>query len=206
MRKKEILGFVLSIFCVLCMACGQKQDSYLESYEEQAAMTENTMQMERSEIVETETQLQTMCYVYICGAVEHPGVYILPEGSRIFEVIQMAGGLQESAAEALVNQAEQISDGMMIQIYTQEEAAQLGKNGMNDVAGDAYEDDGKVNINTAGVTELMTVPGIGNTRAEAIVAYRMEHGAFSCIEDLMNVSGIKEGTFLKMKEHIKVND
>lgn len=153
-----------------------------------------------------------LCYVYICGAVVQPGVYVLPEDSRIYEVVELAGGLTEEAEATLVNQAETITDGMMLRIYTKDEAGEQEAVGDQTAVGNGSSgqnvtvDDGKININTATVTELMTLPGIGSSKAEAIVAYRKEHGDFSSIEELMEVPGIKEGIFQQMKEHIKVNN
>lgn len=209
MRKNKILCYVCVVFLAFLTACDERSDIYLEADQEDTLETECLMSEEQEQVEAFETQTMEewlLYYVYICGAVEHPGVYALPEGSRIYEVIQMAGGLTEEADESLTNQAEQISDGMMIQIYTKEEAAEAGMKSVSGTAADRNTEDGRININTAGVTELMTLPGIGASKAEAILAYRTEHGAFSSIEDLMNVSGIKEGTFLQMKEHIKVNN
>ncbi len=159
--------------------------------------------MEDTEECEPTEQVSAgFCYVYVCGAVNSPGVYALPEGSRIYEAVQLAGGLREDACAESVNQAECLTDGQMIQILTNEEAIALSEK--NTVA-DVENSDGRVNINTASVTELMTLPGVGQSKAEAIVAYREEKGAFSAIEEIMNVAGIKEGIYNQMKDHIKTD-
>lgn len=145
-----------------------------------------------------------VCYVHICGAVAQPGVYCVDEGSRLYEVILLAGGLTQDAADQAVNQAQELTDGMQIYIPTREEVqsgiffGQIQSNSQEDLP------DTRVNINTANAEQLCSLPGIGMTRAEAIVAYRETHGSFHSIEELMNVTGIKAGVYEKIKELIKV--
>ena len=118
--------------------------------------------------------------------------------------VEAAGGLAEDAAERGVNQAAPISDGMQIVIPTLEEAEQgiFSPDGVMEENGSGK--DGLVDINTADAAELMTLPGIGQTRADAIVAYRQQNGKFQSIEDIMKVDGIKEGSFAKLKDRICV--
>ena len=144
------------------------------------------------------------CVIHICGAVAVPGVYRLPAGSRVVDAVEAAGGLAEDAAERGVNQAAPISDGMQIVIPTLEEAEQgiFSPDGVMEENGSGK--DGLVDINTADAAELMTLPGIGQTRADAIVAYRQQNGKFQSIEDIMKVDGIKEGSFAKLKDRICV--
>ena len=159
---------------------------------------------------QTDREKLQICYVHICGAVKQPGVYELTADSRLFEAIQMAGGLTEEAADQALNQAELIEDGSRIYVPTKEEVKAGMDNGdtltqNEDNAEKAGStSDGKVDINTAEKNELMTLPGIGEAKADAIVRYREEHGAFQKIEDLMEVEGIKEGVFQKVKDQIKV--
>ena len=159
---------------------------------------------------QTDREKLQICYVYVCGAVKQPGVYELTADSRLFEAIQMAGGLTEEAADQALNQAELIEDGSRIYVPTKEEVKAGMDNGgtltqNEDNAEKAGStSDGKVDINTAEKNELMTLSGIGEAKADAIVRYRDEHGAFRKIEDLMEVEGIKEGVFQKVKDQIKV--
>ena len=211
MKKRIRTGCIIGLILLNLCACNRNSDIYLEGYEENTHKMQETdkesahMQSDESETADLEEMTENvMCYVYICGAVEQPGVYALPEGSRIYEVIQEAGGLSDDADVTLVNQAEVVSDGMMIRIYTIEEAETLLKT--NGVSESAQSKDGRIDINTATAAELMTVPGIGSSKANAIIDYRETYGAFSCIEDLMKVPGIKDGIFQQMKEHIKVNN
>lgn len=152
----------------------------------------------------------TVCFVQVEGAVCAPGVYQLPSGSRVFSAIEAAGGLSEDACGSSVNQAQEVSDGQMIYVMTREEAesnsvsvaGQTAAAGSN--AGAAGVSGGLVNINTAGADELMTLPGIGESKAQAILAYRTEHGSFQKPEDLKNISGIKDGVYAKIASYITV--
>lgn len=198
MKKRKRIGCITCVIWLilyLC-ACSQSSDIYLEEYESYISETEQLVMQESSE--EVQHKEKELCYVYICGAVAKPGVYALQEGSRIYEVVEMAGGLSEDADAMSVNQAEQVTDGMMIRIYTLSERADID-------AVKEDEADGRIDINTAGLSELMSLPGIGSAKAEAILSYRKENGPFSGVEELMNVPGIKEGIFQQMQEHIKVN-
>lgn len=144
---------------------------------------------------------EKVCFVHICGAVKAPGVYQIEKGSRIFTVVDMAGGFLETACQSYVNLAEPVSDGQRIYIPTLEEAADLVILQQTD---DKEAADGKININTAQAEELCTLPGIGATKADAIIAYRSEHGSFKQIEDIMKVTGIKQSGYEKLRERITV--
>lgn len=142
------------------------------------------------------------CFVHICGAVAEPGVYRVPEGSRLYEVILAAGGLGEDACDYTVNQAQEVTDGMQIYIPTKEEAQDAGA-----FPGTAAEQAGEertVDLNRATREQLMTLPGIGESRAEAIIAYREEHGGFSDTTELLKVRGIKQGIYEQVKDLIRV--
>ena len=144
-------------------------------------------------------------FVYVCGAVHSPGVYELKSGARIYEAIEMAGGTTADAAQELINQAEVIADGARIYVPDQEEAEEFrsGTEGLGTEVTDGSEKE-KININTAGKEELMTLTGIGEAKAQSILDYREEHGKFGSIEDLMLIEGIKEGVFNKIKEDITI--
>ncbi len=155
-------------------------------------------------------------YVHVCGQVACPGVYLLPAGSRLYEAIEAAGGLSENAAGELLNQAAQIEDGQQIYVPSQEEATQLqagqsvsnmGEAGRNVSAPgmSGPSEDGKIDLNRATREQLMTLSGIGEAKADSIIAYREVHGGFRKIEELMEVDGIKEGVFNKVKDQIKVS-
>lgn len=157
----------------------------------------------------TEVSEPQTCYVYICGAVMNPGVYELGAGSRLYEVVELAGGLTDEADQTSLNLARQVTDGEQVVILTREETAKLeaeGKYVPGQLASDAavMSASSLVNINTATLSELTSVSGIGETRAQAIIAYREANGSFGCIEDIMKVDGIKEGLFAKIKDQITI--
>ena len=116
----------------------------------------------------------------------------------VYEAVAMAGGMTEDAGMEAVNQAEFVTDGQMLRIPTMEEVAAAQEESESNV------DDGLLDINRASVADFMTLPGIGQSKAEALFQYREAHGRFSSIEEIMNVDGIKEGVFNKIKDSIKV--
>lgn len=163
---------------------------------------QKSAQNDDSDIVETDN-MQTASAgakrltVYVCGAVQHPGVYELAEGSRVYEALALAGGVTDDASPTAVNQAQLLTDGEMIEILTVDQAME------RETAQEA-ESDGRVNINTADAEELKMLPGIGEAKADSIIAYREKNGAFAAIEDIKNIEGIKDGVFAKLEDHIKV--
>lgn len=164
----------------------------------------DSVSFDRTEEVQTEQSM--VLYADICGAVQEPGVYKLEEGARIFQLIKQAGGLREDADLTSVNQAEKVTDGMKIRIYTKEEAASLPQQIWESTAESEKTApvSAKININSADIAQLTQLTGIGEARAADIIAYRTEHGRFLTIEEIMNVSGIKESTFQKIKDQIVV--
>lgn len=143
-------------------------------------------------------------YVHICGEITNPGVYELKEGSRIYELVNLAGGLTPYASRNYLNQAESVTDGQKIYIPSEQETEQglVDSQDSEMKTGIGIASNGKVNINTASKEDLMTITGIGETRAESIITYRQDIGVFQKIEDIMNVSGIKEGLYSKIKDQI----
>lgn len=175
-----------------------------------------------SEAVSDKEMQQAMIYVDVCGAVVNPGVFQLAAGSRVFQAIEAAGGYLPEAALTCVNRAGVLTDGQQLYILTQEEMERQGldpaemagasdgqmngsaRTGQNAGMTAQVQQDNRININTADEAQLTTLTGIGATRAQAIIAYREENGPFAAIEDIMNVQGIKEGTFAKIKDEIVV--
>jgi competence protein ComEA len=145
-------------------------------------------------------------YVFICGAVADPGVYEVAAGSRICDVLELAGGFGEDAGTDYLNLAEPVSDGQKVYVPRVDELAEgiaTQTEEPLDSSG-AEEASGKININTAAKEILITLPGIGEAKADSIIAYRTEHGGFSSIEEIMEIPGIKEAVFSKIKELITV--
>ena len=137
--------------------------------------------------------------VHITGYVANPGVYHIAEGARIYEVVQLAGGFLPEADESYLNLASVVFDGQKLQVLSKEEAATAKPF----VSQTESETGAKlININAASKEELMQLPGIGESRALSIIAYREKNGAFNDIKDIMNISGIKEAAFEKIKDYI----
>ncbi len=144
---------------------------------------------------------ETELIVCIGGAVARPGVVRLPEGSRLYEALEAAGGALPEADLSRVNLAAELRDSDMIRIPSRENDSE----GIEDRPADAgVIADGRIDINHASARELETLPGIGRQKAASVVAYREQHGGFSSIEEIMQVSGIKQAAFEKIKEKITV--
>lgn len=171
---------------------------------------------------EPQSTAVSVIYVHICGEVVNPGVYGLDEGSRVCDAVEAAGGFTENAYQDYVNLAGVLADGTKVVIPGLDEkqelenepgiqsesgAAENGSTGSTSVSVAGTADgtsDNLVNINTASVSELCTIKGIGETKAEAIVAYRESSGGFENTEQIMNVTGIGEGTYSKIRDKITV--
>lgn len=177
---------------------------------------------DRTELSDASSEEEKTLVVHICGAVSAPGVYELPAGSRIIDAVEAGGGFLPEAEEACCNLAEEIVDGCQIYIMTKTESCADGQTekkagiqtspdsdmqttdrNVRSNSATALEN-GLVNLNTADVAALMTLPGIGESRAKAIISYREQHGAFAQIEDIMKISGIKQAAFSKIKDKITV--
>lgn len=220
-RRKGIILCALLIFAA-CLVTGCKGGNSAElirkvseeASAESEAESENETEDEEA-VREQTTQADEVC-VYVCGAVQSPGVYTLEEGARLFEAISTAGGFTEDACEYIWNQALVLADGQMIYVPSAQEVetglSQDGRNlwsllGMEEASlaeHGADTSEQRININTATVEELTGIPGIGASKAELIVSYRDEHGFFTQIEEIQNVPGIKGGTFERMKDYIRV--
>lgn len=137
---------------------------------------------------------ESSIFVHVCGEVNRPGVYEIPEGSRIIDAVEQAGGMTGEADADSLNLARIIADGEQIRIPGRNEAVREGT--------PEEQADDRVNINTAAKEELMRLPGIGDSRAEDILAYRAKK-RFEVPEDIMKVPGIKEGAFRKLEGKIR---
>lgn len=138
-----------------------------------------------------------MICVYVSGMVERPGIVLCPKNTRLYEVIELAGGLKEEADLRDLNLAEIILDGAKVFIPRQGEEGYV-------TSSNKTTDKSMVNINIAGKEELMGLPGIGESKALDIIKYREKNGGFSSIEEIMNISGIKEAAFEKIRDLIKI--
>lgn len=142
-------------------------------------------------IVDAEPEMIT---VHLAGAVLRPGIYHLPGGSRVYEVLEMGGGFSGEAEADSLNLARPLLDGEQIYVQRAGEAPQVSTSG-----GSA-----KININTASASDLTALPGIGDVRAAQIVAHREKHGFFKDIREIMDVSGIGDKTFENIADLITI--
>ena len=136
------------------------------------------------------TTTRGLLTVYVSGAVATPGVYSLPEGSRVEAAILAAGGLTSGADLESINQAAPLEDGQQVTVSGNIDTSHVNV--------------GRVNINSATAVELDALPGIGPTTAQAIIDYRLQYGAFSFIQDIQKVPGIGPATFDKINDYITV--
>ena len=144
-------------------------------------------------------------YVDLKGAVKHPGVYALDQGSRVFDLLEMAGGLTEDAAERALNQAQLLVDQQSLYVPTMEEWEAESQGPQANLVGSqdplvSSPNSGKVNINQADLAQLETLPGIGAKKAQAIIDYRTANGSFHSLEDLGKVKGIGPKMLEKLKD------
>lgn len=139
--------------------------------------------------------------VHITGAVPRPGVYALPQGARTQDAISAAGGFLAEAEKSQINLAALLEDGEKLDIPFMEGASPVLGTPVPEVVTATTE---LVNINTASLEELDTLPSIGEKTAQAIIDYREENGPFINIEDIINVAGVGEVTFERMKDRITV--
>ena len=185
----SIIGGVLAVIVMILVGRGMMASSTKEK-----VMVTNAVNTTRVE--ETTTMMPQNCYVDIKGEVLRPGVYEFSCESRIQEVIKKAGGFTEEADDTKINLAQKITDQMQIivpNVHSKQEDGVTEKNsgkGSSTNTSVSNSKQGTININTATLEELQTIKGIGKKKAEAILQYRKEHGAFRTKEDLLQVKGI----------------
>jgi len=193
--KKALLAMV--IFTSLLLVGCKKEEVIALDEESKTYITQ-----EEKEKEESDQKNDDLLYVYVCGQVEKPGVYELLAGSRLFEAIEKAGGVTTEAQEAALNLAEQVTDGAKIYVPSKEEVAK--GEAKHAFEAETVQEDGIVSINKATEADLMTLPGIGASKAADIISFREANGGFKSLEELMQVPGIKEGTFNKIKDKIQL--
>lgn len=197
MRKKKMAALCSLVLCILFTACGRDTGEIFPLPEGGKPVSSGSGEEVAGAAAEQPgEEAPSVISVYVCGAVKCPGVVELPEGSRVNDALEAAGGFAEDASREQVNLAAKVSDGERIFFPTCEEAASVAEE---------RDRDGLININTASAEELCTLPGIGASRAADIIRYREREGAFVTCEDIMKVTGIKNSVYDKIKDRIKVN-
>lgn len=191
------------------------EDSLLQ--EQAISLGENDKETEEQKMVSIDNPTKNeYMFIHVCGAVNQSGVYELAVGSRVIDAVNLAGGFSDDAAVDAINQAQKLTDGLRLYIPTIDDLENA--NGIKDEypiitivpVNDSSSDKGtletKININTADKKTLMTLPGIGDSKAQSIITYREKNGNFSSIEAIQKISGIKEAVYNKIKEFITVSE
>ncbi len=187
--NKYALPVVIVIALIVFWATGNKTEIEAQASTELATSTD-----ESTEYVTNFAEI----YVDISGEIVHPGVYKVSEGDRVFQVIEMAGGLTLDADTTNINQAETVYDGEKIIVPKVGEETEYVSSSSSGL------ENGKVNINKADLAALETLPGIGISKAQKIIDYRNTNGKFKKTSDIKNVSGIGDATFESLKDLICV--
>ena len=209
---------LLLIVAIIGFSIFHKNDKKLN--DEDIALVEEIEEIKPEVLAEVK---EKEYYVDVKGSVKNPGVYKVKEGTIINDVIALAGGLKSGASTKNINLSKKISDEMVIYIYTAKELTNLNKESechcdkvdisscegasviiSDNVSTSSNETKGLVNLNTASKEELMTLSGIGESKALAIIDYREKNGRFKTKEELMNVSGIGEASYKKIESNITV--
>jgi len=227
-KVKIIIGITLLVLwsvasSVMAVYFYYKWDNY-ECKEEPVVELNEVI---NDEVKEEEKKIVTV-KVEIKGEVASPGVYEVSEDTIINDLISLAGGLTENATTNNINLSKKVKNEMVVIIYKKEEVvsnevitpecncndvdisactdndASIIISNEEEVTASSEVQNSKININTASIDELTTLPGIGKAKAEAIITYRNQNNGFKTIEDIKNVSGIGDATYEKFKELIMV--
>ncbi|MCS7251527.1 MAG: ComEA family DNA-binding protein [Anaerolineae bacterium] len=141
----------------------------------------------------TPTFTPTWAYVYLTGAIHSPGVYTVPQGLRVWAILELAGGARSDADLEVLNLAAPVTDGMHLHVPRKGEQSPATPPARP-----------RLDVNTASVAELERLPGIGSRTAQAIVDYRLKHGPFQRLEDLLMVPGIGPATLERIRPLVTV--
>lgn len=202
-----IFLLVLIVILVFFMTKGgsKVQDSLVGSSDLQSSQDKTPAKS--SKTVTKETATTTTITVDVKGAVKHPAIYSLAKDSRVDDAIKLAGGLTAQADTKLINLARKLSDEQVIYVASIGEVIpnHLDIDATTKTSSDTQIKSDKININTADVTELQKLSGVGLKKAQDIINYREQNGNFKSIDDLVNVSGIGEKSIEKLKESITVD-
>lgn len=214
-RKNIVIAFIAIIsiisFLIYNNTKNFDEENIIEYKEETEKDNSNSIEQEINE----KEVIEELYIVDIKGMVKNPGTYELSKEKRVVDVINMAGGLIEKADVSSINLSQKIFDEMMIIIPSKSDSENVVNNSMvNNSASNNIStrpnsstinsQNNKISINTADLSLLMTIKGIGEVKAKAIIEYRNKNGLFKAIEDITKVKGIGNSTFEKIKDYIKV--
>ncbi|MBE5853167.1 MAG: hypothetical protein E7299_09530 [Lachnospiraceae bacterium] len=213
MRKKIRYIMAVVYMTAFLVACEGEKEAALFPLEKDIVYGKNmeAAEADASEGLQENTDFadEKVLVVHVCGAVKMPGVYELSYGSRSYDAVMAAGGFEADACEDYLNLARVLEDGMRLEIPTYAQVKAAREQGMlllddGTLSEGQTAQTGLININKADKALLCTLPGIGESRAESIIAYRQEHGEFQKKEDIMLVAGIKNGMYEKLESMITV--
>lgn len=200
-KEKIIIFVVILLISVISLKIFFQRSHEKVNQFEEVVMTDSTELMDKIE--EGSTDLAKM-YVDIKGAVKLPGMYEVTSDMRVLNVIDMAGGLKDTADDSQVNFSQRIEDQMVIYIPIVGEEIPEIQSKQNVGSINNKEEEQKINLNQATKEELMTLNGVGEKKAEKIIEYREENGSFKTIEDLKNVNGFGEKSFESLEKYISI--
>ncbi len=217
---KKYIWIIIIVLLVIVFIIFNKDSEEIQLEEEIIKTEENILEEEKivSEIVKVD----------IKGAVKNPGVYEVEENSRVSDVIDISGGLTNEADTSVINLSKNVIDEMVIIIYTKDEIEEMKKgstsikyiekecicpklendacieNSIDNVLdNNSSSTNGKISLNNASLDELMTLDGIGEKKAQAIIEYRKKH-SFKSIEEILEVDGIGTATYEKIKDRLTI--
>lgn len=197
----KIIGLALVIVAVVAFCGGNLYQEWRADGEGLTLVKEEAAANEESAAsASKETPASGEVVVHVAGAVSAPGVYTLPTDSRVDDAVRAAGATADADLSQL-NLAQKLADGQKITVPAADETPAPADNA---APSDSGQSGALININTATREELETLPSIGEVRAQAIIAYREEHGGFRTTDELMEVSGIGEKIFADISPHITV--
>jgi len=207
-KIKLFAGVAFILVCgMLAVFSGNRtssEDFFVSREEKQSNPTAETEKVKPDgsrEVTEEEVPIK----VFVCGAVQAEGVYALSAGSRVIDAIEAAGGFSEDASTSFLNLAEWVTDGIRVYVPTKDEVGQMTQQELlQQMLGSESESntEKKVNLNKADKEQLMTLPGIGEAKAESIIAYRKNVGPFQTPEDITKVTGIGSAMYERIKDRI----
>ena len=217
MKRGKLLFCAAGIACL--MLCAVLLHSFDGKYSDTDKVSEEsisvTQDAERGGMENSQTEdAENEIVVYVSGAVKKPGVFTVPEGTRVYQLLERAGGFAEEADRSAVNLAAKVKDGTQITFPSCVETAQKGYRSGNrrssrrgaKNAPSEKDSGGKVNVNSASQEELETLNGIGPKMAERIIDYRRRNGNFARLEDLLLVKGIGPKKYEKIKDSLTLGE
>ncbi|KKE80579.1 ComEA family DNA-binding protein [Bacilli bacterium] len=198
---KKSSFFILISIVIIFIFFFSKDESIPKDEELISSASTLNSEIPVKEVLNDSASQQDTIYVDVKGAVEQPGVYEMTTENRVKDVIEKAGGLTKDADQSQVNLAQKVHDEMIIMVP---ELPDLNVDSGQTADTVSSNIDGKVRINYATQDEIETLPGIGPSKAQAIIQHREEFGLFQTVEDLLEISGIGEKTLENMKDNIQI--